>query len=1076
MGPPKQWYKKRVRPVPATGILSSSHFPPENNGNFLICNAIGFLGVLQHKVEYDGADINAVEIEPILVSSDPNFRPTDLEVGGDGALYVSDWCNPLIGHMQHNMRDPNRDDRHGRVYRVTSTGRPLLKPAKMKGKPIADVLSNFYAKENGTRYRARLELSGRPSSDVTAAVEKWAAGIKPDSPANEQALLEGLWVFQEHRVPNEALLAKVFQAKEPRVRAAAIRTMGDWGMRIKNWESLLLSAARDDEPLVRAEAAKAAVSFEGLSAAEAVFEVAARPTDVQLDFVLRYAQGKINVDKVVQDSLKSGRKLSLAAQQYVLRNASIDDLLKLEPSEAVYRTILTRKNVPNQRLRDALASLAKLRNESQFKLLLNLITELDANEQGSSLAGVSDLLLDQPPAELQKVQGPLKKLATGGNEAETRRLGYAGWITAQGSADDALLFASNSKAKLRDMLESLALVSNEEVRSAVFPKVRALMFDLPAGLKSSGSASLAQPGIKVDYFEPNPKDVKLETLAKLKPRASGIVPEITMNVPQRKRPDAFALRFTGVVRIDQPGDYTFFTKSDDGSRLYIDGKQVVDNDGLHGMTENRGAIQLTAGWHPIVVTYFDNGGGDGLEVTWRGPGIKKKSRIPTDRLAAAAADNLHDLAIGTLKHIPGYETEKFNDLFTLIKSNQNRTSAIRALTNIPEKHWPPKLIRPMVDNLVGHASRIPAKLRTGKEAQQAIGLARALAAKLPEQQRQDALNRLQNLDVRVIAVGTVPHRMIYDKEQIAIQAGKPVEFRFSNTDSMPHNFAITLPGAMEEVGTLAENTARDSDAMERQYIPKSDKILLASNLLQPGETQAVTFDAPKQPGVYPYVCTYPGHWRRMYGALFVVADVDAYEADPDGYLAANKLEIKDELLAYTGTSHEWKLAELADGVKPLAGGRNFEVGKQVFKVASCVSCHRLNKEGQQFGPDLAKLDSAKKGPDHILRSILEPSHEIEEKYYSNTFQLDSGMVITGMVVEENDQMVKVIQNPLAKAEAIVIPKNTIEERVKAKKSIMPEGLANKLSREEILDLIAYVFAKGDKKNKLFESHDHHHPK
>ena len=124
----KQWFKKRVRPVAATGILSSSHFPDANQGNFLICNCIGFLGVLQHEVSYNGADITATEIEPILVSSDPNFRPTDVEIGGDGAIYVSDWANTLIGHMQHNMRDPNRDNQHGRIYRVTYKGRPLVEP------------------------------------------------------------------------------------------------------------------------------------------------------------------------------------------------------------------------------------------------------------------------------------------------------------------------------------------------------------------------------------------------------------------------------------------------------------------------------------------------------------------------------------------------------------------------------------------------------------------------------------------------------------------------------------------------------------------------------------------------------------------------------------------------------------------------------------------------------------------------------------------------------------------------------------------------------------------------------------
>ncbi len=296
---PKQWYKMRVRPVPAIGILSSSHFPEANNGNFLICNSIGVLGVLQHKVVYDGADINAVEIEPILLSEDPNFRPADLKIGGDGALYIADWQNPLIGHMQHNIRDPNRDHSHGRIYRITAIGRPLLKPAKMKGKPIDEVLQNFYAKENGTRYRARLELSGRDTKDVTAAVSKWAAGIQPEQPANEQALLEALWVFEEHRVPNEELLAKVLRAKEPRVRAAAIRTLGHWGPQVAGWEPLLLAAAREDEPLVRAEAVKAAVSFTGSSAAEVIFEAATRPTDVQLDAAMKYARGKINVDQVV---------------------------------------------------------------------------------------------------------------------------------------------------------------------------------------------------------------------------------------------------------------------------------------------------------------------------------------------------------------------------------------------------------------------------------------------------------------------------------------------------------------------------------------------------------------------------------------------------------------------------------------------------------------------------------------------------------------------------------------------------------------------------------------------------------
>ena len=95
-------------------------------GNLLVGNVIGFQGILQYKVVDKGASFFGTEEEPILSSSDPNFRPADLEIGPDGALYFTDWQNPIIGHMQHNLRDPSRGRTHGRVYRVTAEGRPLL--------------------------------------------------------------------------------------------------------------------------------------------------------------------------------------------------------------------------------------------------------------------------------------------------------------------------------------------------------------------------------------------------------------------------------------------------------------------------------------------------------------------------------------------------------------------------------------------------------------------------------------------------------------------------------------------------------------------------------------------------------------------------------------------------------------------------------------------------------------------------------------------------------------------------------------------------------------------------------------
>jgi glucose/arabinose dehydrogenase len=159
-------YKQRTRPLPGTEILSSRHFPDEYQGNFLATNVIGFQGILNYKLEEKGAGLVGTEVEPILSSDDPNFRPADMEIGADGALYFTDWQNAIIGHLQHHIRDASRDHRHGRVYRVTCEGRPLLKAPKIAGEPVEKLLDLLKEPENRTRYRAKIELSGRPSTSV----------------------------------------------------------------------------------------------------------------------------------------------------------------------------------------------------------------------------------------------------------------------------------------------------------------------------------------------------------------------------------------------------------------------------------------------------------------------------------------------------------------------------------------------------------------------------------------------------------------------------------------------------------------------------------------------------------------------------------------------------------------------------------------------------------------------------------------------------------------------------------------------------------------------------------------------
>ena len=86
----------------------------------------------------------------------------------------------------------------------------------------------------------------------------------------------------------------------------------------------------------------------------------------------------------------------------------------------------------------------------------------------------------------------------------------------------------------------------------------------------------------------------------------------------------FYVRWTGVVRIPKDGKYTFFTESDDGSRLFIDGKQVVDNGGLHAMEEKEGTAELKAGPHDIKIDFFENEGGAGCIARWEAEGVAKE--------------------------------------------------------------------------------------------------------------------------------------------------------------------------------------------------------------------------------------------------------------------------------------------------------------------------------------------------------------------------------------------------------------------------------------------------------------------
>jgi putative heme-binding domain-containing protein len=926
-----QVYKPRTRPCSSIEYLSSRHFPEDMQGDLLVANVIGFQGILRYKVTDHGASFGASEMEPLLSSSDPSFRPADMEVGPDGALYFTDWHNPIIGHMQHNLRDPSRDRTHGRVYRVTCEGRPLLKPPKIAGEPIEKLLDLLKEPEARVRYRAKIELSGRDSKAVIAAVDRWTQGLDKNDPHYEHHLLETLWVHQHHNEVNPALLERMLASPDFHARAAATRVLCYWRDRVSGTLDLLKRLAADPHPRVRLEAVRAASFLAVPEAVEVPVIAAEQPTDEYLDFVRD--ETLRTLEPYWKKALASDRPVAFttdAGTRYWLHNVSNERLLKMKRSRAVCLEMLARPGLLDENRREAVRDLARIDKKTELSVIIETIQSLDQKQDQADASVVFDLvrqLTSRNAAELSSARAELQRLATSARQPILRQIGFVSLINVDQSPEQAWSLATRSVGSLRDFVDAMPLVADASVRAGLYPLVEPLLAGLPKSLSGAGGA-----------------------------------------------------------------------------------------------------------------------------------------------------DEVRRAAMMALTYVRGQEAKTFESLAPFVRDDRERAAAIHALQRIPKIHWPKDQAAPLLEVVVASLSKIPAPQRTSPEALDALEFANALAALLPPAEAKKMRADLQELGVRVVRVGTLFERMAYDQDMIAVRAGRPVEFVFENSDLMPHNFVIVQPGSLEEIGLSAEATAQQPGVAQRHYVPQSAKILLSSTLLQPRATEKLSFNAPSQPGVYPYVCTYPGHWRRMYGALYVVEDLDAYLENPESYLAAHPLEIKDALLKDRRPRTEWKFDDLAAGVGELKAGRSYGNGKQIFQVASCVACHKMDGVGNTFGPDLTKLDPKMLSLD-ILKELLEPSARINEKYQSYAFELESGKVITGLVLEETADEVKVIENPLAKTDPVELKVSDIAQRQKLATSIMPKGLLEKLSREEILDLVAYVVARGNQQDPLFQgAHGHgaHH--
>lgn len=892
--PARQLYEQKVRPIAGINILSSEHFPAKYNGDLLLCNVIGYQGVKDQGFKFEGADIKAYEKGSLIHSSDPNFRPSGVGVGGDGAVYVLDWHNALIGHMQHNMRDPARDHERGRIYRLTAKDRPLLKPVKLTGKPIDEVVSHLRSKQNGTRYRVRAELTGRDPQEVQAAVKKFSDALDPKNPNDGQPLLEALWVFQMQRVINKPLLLKALGIPDPKIRAAAVKVLGNYGAKVDGGMALLKKAAHDPEPLVRAQAIQAAIAFEGFEAAELVMEAASHPLDIQLNEQIAFARQ--SVDKYWRQALKDGKDFSKSAISFVLKNGTPLEISQLKQTEETSRKLLAMDNVPVEIGMAALTNIEKIAGKTKSQILLELISK----KQGAG-SNIYELFNTLSKEELQKQKLQISALLineTAGSQARTAA------VAALVKLGDAPTAVYNKVAKspkgTAALLSYIQSIQDVSKRDEYYPIVKSILFSKTNDLKA-----------KVDITSVMARYVQVSI-----PRNRGTLALAEVEV------------FSGATNVARNGKAKQSSVIYNGKpELAIDGNtDGVFANGSTTHTEEGSAnpwwevdlgksynISKISVWNRVdccnerltnyTIKIMDENHEEILKSE------KNPKPVPVSYFSTAAMTgpgNVAQLAINTLLNMPGHQEDALTDLGKLLNEGKLQDVVINAVASMDTKSWPTAKVISFSQDVVKQLQKMPALDRDHDAFKNGTQWVAKLSGRLSKAARIKLAADLQEMQMVEININSLPEQMKYDISEFKVVAGQPVKITFRNPDAMPHNVVVTNPGKGQEVGMLAGTMA---DGFKKNYVPASNEILASTKLIAKGEVAVIKFIAPKQKGDYDFICSFPGHWMMMKGVMKVG---DKVENPDDKYRVVYKGDAGPGVgksIVFIATDHEYRSEE-----------------------------------------------------------------------------------------------------------------------------------------------------------------------
>ncbi len=269
------------------GLLDGRHLPAGYQGHFVVGD-FKQNRIKRFSLEDRGSGFRLNWEEPLLKSSHRNFRPVDVKVGPDGAVYVVDWYNPITCHQDDAYRHPDRDKAHGRIWRI-STKRDITLPPDLLKAGVDEVVESLASPEHVTRYLAKRALTVRGDAEVSLAIHRWVNSLDPAQIDYSHNLFEALNALATLEIVDRTLLEQNLVSPDPNARAFAARMVGRWSDRLDSPLTLLTPMVSDTHPRVRLEAVIACAAIPSPQSIVVAAKVVHDEKDDWIDYAFRQA-------------------------------------------------------------------------------------------------------------------------------------------------------------------------------------------------------------------------------------------------------------------------------------------------------------------------------------------------------------------------------------------------------------------------------------------------------------------------------------------------------------------------------------------------------------------------------------------------------------------------------------------------------------------------------------------------------------------------------------------------------------------------------------------------------------------